>query len=90
MKKLLSAVTSVVMGLSLMTSAFASSVSAAGSYTATQPNVSMGEVKGVSANRNASAADVVFDFGSWDAKPGDTVEVPVMINSNGNVVICRL
>ncbi|MBR6395049.1 MAG: hypothetical protein IKS13_09550, partial [Ruminococcus sp.] len=87
MKKLLSAVTSVVMGLSLMTSAFASSVSAAGSYTATQPNVSMGEVKGVSANRNASAADVVFDFGSWDAKPGDTVEVPVMINSNGNVVI---
>ncbi|MBQ9894105.1 MAG: hypothetical protein IJM38_01800, partial [Ruminococcus sp.] len=87
MKKLLSAVTSVVMGLSLMTSAFASSVSAAGSYTATQPNVSMDEVKGVSANRNASAADVVFDFGSWDAKPGDTVEVPVMIDSNGNVVI---
>jgi plastocyanin len=31
--------------------------------------------------------DVDFDFGKWTAKPGDTVEVPVMIDSHGNVVI---
>ena len=31
--------------------------------------------------------DVDFDFGNWTAKPGDTVEVPVMIDSHGNVVI---
>ena len=54
MKKLLSAVTSVAMSLSLMAGAFASSVSAAGSYTAVQPNVSMGEVLDVSANRTAA------------------------------------
>ena len=79
MKKLLSAVTSAVMGLTLMTSAFASSVSAAGSLSVSQPNVSMDEVLDVSANRNASAADIEFDFGTWEATPGQDVEVPVKL-----------
>ena len=48
MKKLLSAVTSIVMGASLMTSAFATTVSAA-SVSAVQPNVSIGDVSDVSA-----------------------------------------
>ncbi|MBR3760620.1 MAG: hypothetical protein IKK47_06505, partial [Ruminococcus sp.] len=87
MKKLLSAVTSFVMGVSLMTSAFASSVSAAGSLkTVSQPNVSMDEVIDVAANRNAADADIVFDFGNYTANPGDTVKVSVLISPNGNKI----
>ncbi|MCM1059172.1 MAG: cohesin domain-containing protein, partial [Eubacterium sp.] len=87
MKKLLSAVTSFVMGISLMTSAFASSVSAAGGLSASQPNISMDEVLDVAANKNASAADVILDFGNWEAQPGDDVYVDVTVQSNGNAVI---
>jgi len=87
MKKLLSAVTSFVMGVSLMTSAFASSVSAAGSYkTVSQPNVSMDEVIDVAANRNAADADIIFDFGNHTANPGDRVKVDVLITTNGNPI----
>ena len=64
MKKLLSAVTSAVMGLSLMTSAFASSftVSAAGRTSVAQPNVSLGTEADVSAKINA-AEDFVAKAG---------------------------
>ncbi|MCM1528381.1 MAG: hypothetical protein NC093_00095, partial [Alistipes sp.] len=59
MKKLLSAVTSLVMSASFVTSAFASSitVSAAGGQTAVQPNVSMGDVMGGTVNKNDDADD---------------------------------
>ena len=87
MKKLLSAVTSFVMGISLMTSAFASSVSAAGSLkTVSQPNVSMDEAIDVAANRNAADADITFDFGNYTAKPGDKVKVSVILTTNGNQI----
>ena len=78
MKKLLSAVTSAVMSTSLMTGAFASSVSAAGSYAAAQPNVSMGGVLDVAANKTAGE-DVVFDFGKWTANAGETIDVDVLL-----------
>ena len=63
MKKLLSAVTSLTMGLSLMTSVFASSfsVSAAGSLSAEQPNVAMSDAIDGTANKNASS-DIVLDW----------------------------
>ena len=82
MKKLLSAVTSIVMSVSLMTSAFASSVSAAGSITVTQPNVSMGEVLDVSANKTASAGSVEWLIPSVVAAPGQTVTLPVIAKNS--------
>ena len=81
MKKLLSAVTSLVMAATFVSSAFTSSivVSAAGSVPAVQPNVSMGGVKDITANKNISRAedskivdnsDIVFDFTNPDSEDG--------------------
>ena len=86
MKKLLSAVTSVAMSLSLMAGAFASSVSAAGSYTAVQPNVSMGEVLDVSANRTAADGKVEWLIPTVTAAPGQTVTMPVVVKSSSLAV----
>ncbi len=83
MKKLLSAVTSFVMSATLMTSAFASPVSAAGGISTVQPTVSLGEVSDVSANKNASNANLIIDFGEYTAKPGDKVVVKPTIKNNG-------
>ncbi|MDE6092011.1 MAG: hypothetical protein K2G14_02835, partial [Ruminococcus sp.] len=91
MKKLLSAVTSLVMAATFVSSAFTSSlvVSAAGSVPAVQPNVSMDGVKDVTANKNASNADFVFDFnnpestdGYWHAKAGESVDVDMHVTAN--------
>ena len=88
MKKLLSAVTSLVTAATFVSSAFTSSlvVSAAGSVPAVQPNVSMDGVKDVTANKNASNADYVFDFnnpndenGYWHAEAGQSVDVDMHI-----------
>ena len=85
MKKLLSAVTSVVMSLTLMTGAFTSPVSAAGGMTAVQPNVSIGEVSGVAANKKADA-EVSLDLGNYKVKPGQTFDVEVKIDCHNNAV----
>ena len=82
MKKLLSAVTSVVMSVSLMTGAFASSVSAAGSLTVSQPNVSMGEVLDVSAKKTASDGSVEWLIPTVVAAPGQTVTLPVIAKNS--------
>ena len=81
MKKLLSAVTSVAMSLSLMAGAFASPVSAAGSNTVSQP-INMGGVLDVSANKTA-ADSVEWGISSVTAAPGMTVTVPVMVSASG-------
>ncbi|MDE5772508.1 MAG: hypothetical protein K2I06_12925, partial [Ruminococcus sp.] len=90
MKKLLSAVTSLVMAATFVSSAFTSSlvVSAAGSVPAVQPNVSMDGVKDVTANKNASNADFIIDFdnpddenGYWHANPGEDVDVDMHITT---------
>ena len=95
MKKLLSAVTSAVMGLSLMTSVFASSlsVSAAGGFSAEQPNASLSEALDVTANKDSSAG-VVLNYLYEDGldyiqvQPGDTeVYADLMINSNGQAIM---
>ena len=85
MKKLLSAVTSAVMSASLMSGAFTSSVSAAGSFAAAQPNVSMGGVLDVAANKTAGE-DVVFDFGNYTADAGSSVIVNVKVDTQGKAV----
>ncbi len=78
MKKLLAAVTSFAMSASLMSGAFASSfnVSAAGRYSAVQPNVSIGEVTDVSVNKTAQA-DFVVTPEEVSVKPGETVRVQI-------------
>ncbi|HOA00099.1 cohesin domain-containing protein, partial [Ruminococcus sp.] len=86
MKKLLSAVTSVAMSLTLMAGAFASSVSAAGSVSAAQPNVSMGEVLDVSANRTAADGKVEWLIPTVTAAPGQTVTMPVVVKSSSLAV----
>ena len=85
MKKLLSAVTSAVMSASLVSGAFTSSVSAAGSFAAAQPNVSMGGVLDVAANKTAGE-DVVFDFGNYNANAGSSVIVNVKVDTQGKAV----
>ena len=83
MKKLLSAVTSFVMSASLMTGAFAPSVSAAGGISVAQPNVSMDNAD-VSASKTASD-DVVITGDKVKANPGEEVEVNFVlekVNSN--------
>ncbi|MDE7225865.1 MAG: hypothetical protein K2N49_03265, partial [Ruminococcus sp.] len=62
MKKLLAAATSFAMTLSVMTSAFASSitVSAAGGVSTVQPNVSMEDAIGGAANKKAPAQSTDF------------------------------
>ena len=86
MKKLLSAVTSAAMGASLMASAFASSVSAAGSISVSQPNVSMGEVLDVSANKTASDGSVEWLIPTVTAAPGQTVSIPVVAKNSSLAV----
>jgi hypothetical protein len=95
MKKLLSAVTSIVMGASLMTSAFATTVSAA-SVTAVQPNVSIGDARNVSANNNVpvtkpvSNGDIVFDFGTYTAAKGEKVTVSVLLDSGNSHAVASI
>ncbi|MDE6678485.1 MAG: hypothetical protein K2K02_05540, partial [Ruminococcus sp.] len=96
MKKLFSAVTSLVMAATFVSSAFTSSivVSAAGSVPAVQPNVSMGGVKGVTANKAASDAEIVLDFnnpdsddGYWRIDPDDgVVYVDMHITGKDNTI----
>ena len=88
MKKLLAAVTSFAMSVSLMSSAFASpfNVSAAGSISAEQPNVSMGEVLDGAVNKTAVQADFVVTPNDIKAKPGDTVEVEVYASAGSHKV----
>ncbi|WP_297961527.1 cohesin domain-containing protein, partial [uncultured Ruminococcus sp.] len=86
MKKLLSAVTSIAMSFTLMAGAFASSVSAAGSISAEQPNVSMGEVLDVSANRTAADGKVEWLIPTVTAAPGQTVTMPVVVKSSSLAV----
>ena len=88
MKKLLAAVTSFAMSASLMSSAFASpfNVSAAGSLSAEQPNVSMGEVLDGAVNKTAVQADFVVTPNDIKAKPGDTVEVEVYASAGSHKV----
>ena len=73
MKKLLAAVTSIVMSTSFVTSAFASSfnVSAAGGVSAVQPNVSMGEVIDGAADKNAVQNDFVVTGTTLEYNLGD-------------------
>jgi hypothetical protein len=82
MKKLLSAVTSTVMGVSLMTGAFVPPVSAAGGYAAAQPNISTDGILDVAANKTDDGG-VVFDFGKYEVEAGKTVKVMVKANTNG-------
>ncbi|MDE5834085.1 MAG: hypothetical protein K2H26_01035, partial [Ruminococcus sp.] len=96
MKKLFSAVTSLVMAATFVSSAFTSSivVSAAGSVPAVQPNVSMGGVKGVTANKAASDAEIILDFinpdsddGYWRIDPDDgVVYVDMHITGKDNTI----
>ena len=88
MKKLLAAVTSFAMSVSLMSSAFASpfNVSAAGSISAEQPNVSMGEVLDGAVNKTAVQADFVVTPNEIKAKPGETVEVEVYASAGSHKV----
>ena len=81
MKKLLSAVTSAAMSLSLIGSAFASTltVSAAGSIPVVQPNVSIGTEADVSANKNAAADFVV--------KPGEYTVDTSAADFDGNLFV---
>ncbi|MDE6424625.1 MAG: hypothetical protein K2K89_00560, partial [Ruminococcus sp.] len=104
MKKLLSAVTSLVMAATFVSSAFTSSivVSAAGSVPAVQPNVSMGGVKDITANKNTSLpdnsqivenSDIVFDFTNPDAEDGywrvndkNVVDVTVRLDTHSTKI----
>ena len=84
MKKLLSALTSAVMSITLMTSAFASSfgVSAAGSYTV-QPNTAISEAADGAANKNASDADIELGYAQeqYDVAPGETIDLDLMMST---------
>ena len=84
MKKLLSALTSAVMSVTLMTSAFASSfgVSAAGSYTV-QPNTAISEAADGAANKNASDADIELGYAQeqYDVAPGETIDLDLMMST---------
>jgi len=92
MRKLLSAVTSIVMSASFMTSVFASTISAsaAGGVSAGQPNATFGEALDVSANKNASEGiELSYKYEEGDcykAKAGDEIYADLMINSNGNAI----
>ena len=81
MKKLLSAVTSTVMGVSLMTGAFVPPVSAAGGYAAAQPNISMDGALDVAANKTDDGG-VVFDFGNYETEAGKKFNVAIKVNTN--------
>jgi hypothetical protein len=66
-----------------MTGAFASSVSAAGSLTVEQPNISMGEVLDVSAKTLAADASVEWKLPTITAAPGQTVTMPIVVQGTG-------
>ena len=91
MKKLLSAVTSAAMSLSLLTSAFASSfsVSAAGSVPTVQPNTAISDASGVSANKNSSSEVYIgFEKDSYSVNPGD--QITAVMNIQADVEIQSL
>ncbi|MCM1132212.1 MAG: cohesin domain-containing protein, partial [Ruminococcus flavefaciens] len=103
MKKLLAAVTSIAMSTSLVTSAFASSitVSAAGGSSAVQPNASMGGVMDGAVNKIAGESDsfpvnenFIISGSEYTAKPGDTVEVEFFVSNPegrlGNLFVAQL
>ena len=87
MKKLLAAVTSVAMSTSLMSSAFASSliVSAAGSVTVEQPNVSMGDMLDGAVKKTAQA-DFVVTPEEISVKPGETIDLPIYADPGSHKV----
>ncbi|MCD7891160.1 MAG: hypothetical protein LUG26_05155, partial [Ruminococcus sp.] len=102
MKKLISAVTLIAMGASLMTSVFASSlnVSAAGGVSAKQPNVSLSEALDDTANKNSSSGDQIdfwYDYDNgwnsetgldyYQAKAGDEVIASFMVDSHDLAII---
>ncbi|MBR5512556.1 MAG: hypothetical protein IKV85_01060, partial [Ruminococcus sp.] len=86
MKKLLSAVTSVLMASSFVTSAFASSfnVSAAGGVSAVQPNVSMEEVLDGAANKHAVQSDFVVKGTELKYVDGGDNYMDFYVESNGH------
>ena len=91
MKKLLAAVTSIAMSSSLVTSAFASSitVSAAGGASVVQPNISMDEVLDEAANKNAEEVtfevidDFIINVPDVELEPGETKEVSFTVENPG-------
>ncbi|MDE6789103.1 MAG: hypothetical protein K2J47_07260, partial [Ruminococcus sp.] len=96
MKKLLAAVTSIAMSSSLITSAFASSitVSAAGGSSAVQPNVSMGGVMDGAVNKIAGeaddetfdiAADFIVSGKDYTVKPGEEIDVEFIVDPGSHV-----
>ena len=86
MKKLLSAVTSLAMCVSLTTGAFASSiVSAAGGVSAVQPNVSMGNSLGVSANKTADNYNLIFPTDNIDDLIAANDEMHIEDNGDGTL-----
>ena len=86
MKKLLSAVTSIVMSASLLTSAFASTVSAASSNTAVQPNVSLSNFDDIATKNVAASSDLTLDFGEYEVDAGNSVNVDIKLKS-GDVAV---
>ncbi|MBQ3139200.1 MAG: hypothetical protein IJB68_06780, partial [Ruminococcus sp.] len=86
MKKLLSAVTSVLMASSFVTSAFASSfnVSAAGGVSAVQPNVSMEEVIDRAANKYAVQNDFVVTGSKVNYVAGKDAVIDFTVQSGGH------
>ena len=87
MKKLLSAVTSILMTSSFVTSAFASSfnVSAAGGVSAVQPNVSMEEIIDGAANKNAVQNDFVVTGTKVTYEAGKKPVIDFKVESNGHL-----
>ena len=86
MKKLLSAVTSIVMSASLLTSAFASTVSAASSKTAVQPNVSLSNFDDIATKNVAASGDLTLDFGEYNVDAGGSVNVDIKL-TDGDVAV---
>ncbi|MBQ6944492.1 MAG: hypothetical protein IJN43_09210, partial [Ruminococcus sp.] len=86
MKKLLSAVTSVLMASSFVTSAFASSfnVSAAGGVSAVQPNVSMEDVVDGAANKYAVQSDFIVTGTELKYDPNGENYMDFYVESNGH------
>ena len=86
MKKLLSAVTSVLMASSFVTSAFASSfnVSAAGGVSAVQPNVSMEDVVDGAANKYAVQSDFIVKGTDVKYDPSGDNYMDFFTESNGH------
>ena len=86
MKKLLSAVTSVLMASSFVTSAFASSfnVSAAGGVSAVQPNVSMEDVVDGAANKYAVQSDFIVKGSELKYDPNGDNYMDFYVESNGH------